>query len=112
VTERTLPLEALYTGYRKNVMAPDELLVRIEVPAPTAHEYSRAYKISKRFDCDISALCAGIAMDLDGDTVRQRAPGLRRHGRHPAPRRPGRSRPAGRAVERRQRARRHGRAGR
>ena len=26
----------------------------------------RAYKISKRFDCDISALCAGFALTLDG----------------------------------------------
>ena len=27
----------------------------------------RAYKISKRFDCDISAVCAGLAIELDGD---------------------------------------------
>ena len=32
--ERALPLEALYTGYRQNVMAADELLVRIVVPKP------------------------------------------------------------------------------
>ena len=70
VTERTLPLEALYTGYRKNVMAPDELLVRIEVPAPTAHEYSRAYKISKRFDDDISAVCLVVNLELDGGVVK------------------------------------------
>jgi xanthine dehydrogenase small subunit len=25
----------------------------------------RAYKISKRFDCDISAVCAGLAVELD-----------------------------------------------
>ena len=30
----------------------------------------RAYKISKRFDCDISALCAGFALELDGDIVK------------------------------------------
>ena len=29
----------------------------------------RGYKVSKRFDCDISALCAGMAIELDGDTV-------------------------------------------
>ena len=28
----------------------------------------RAYKISKRFDCDISAVCAGLAIALDGGT--------------------------------------------
>ncbi|MFZ3126202.1 MAG: xanthine dehydrogenase small subunit, partial [Acidovorax sp.] len=55
--ERQLALEDLYTGYRQNVMAPDELLVRILVPRPTPHEQLRAYKISKRFDDDISAVC-------------------------------------------------------
>ncbi len=29
----------------------------------------RAYKISKRFDCDISAVCAGLAIELDGDGI-------------------------------------------
>ena len=32
----------------------------------------RAYKISKRFDCDISALCAGFAIELDGDDGQRR----------------------------------------
>jgi xanthine dehydrogenase small subunit len=27
----------------------------------------RAYKISKRFDCDISAVCAGLAIELDAN---------------------------------------------
>ena len=30
----------------------------------------RAYKISKRFDCDISALCAGFSIELDGEIVK------------------------------------------
>jgi xanthine dehydrogenase small subunit len=30
----------------------------------------RAYKISKRFDCDISALCAGFSIELDGGVVK------------------------------------------
>jgi xanthine dehydrogenase small subunit len=29
----------------------------------------RAFKISKRFDCDISALCGGFALTLDGERV-------------------------------------------
>jgi xanthine dehydrogenase small subunit len=31
---RELPLEDLYTGYRQNVMAPDEVLAWIKVPLP------------------------------------------------------------------------------
>jgi hypothetical protein len=42
----------------------------------------RAYKLSKRFDCDISAVCAGFAIELDGGRVRERALRVRRHGGH------------------------------
>jgi xanthine dehydrogenase small subunit len=68
---RTLALEDLYTGYRQNVMAPDELLVRIVVPRPGVTEVLRAYKISKRFDDDISAVCLAIHLDIEGDVVRR-----------------------------------------
>jgi xanthine dehydrogenase small subunit len=68
--EREMPLEDLYTGYRQNVMAPDELLVRIVVPRPGVTEALRAYKISKRFDDDISAVCLVLNLDIDAGTVR------------------------------------------
>lgn len=69
--ERALPLESLYTGYRQNVMAPDELLVRIVVPKPSATEQLKAYKISKRFDDDISAVCLVLNLDIAGGTVQR-----------------------------------------
>ncbi|PIF16700.1 MULTISPECIES: xanthine dehydrogenase small subunit [unclassified Acidovorax] len=69
--ERQLPLEDLYTGYRQNVMAADELLVRIVVPRPSAQEQLRAYKISKRFDDDISAVCLVLNLDIAGGTVQR-----------------------------------------
>ncbi|HCE94735.1 MAG: xanthine dehydrogenase small subunit [Burkholderiales bacterium GWA2_64_37] len=69
--ERQLPLEDLYTGYRQNVMAADELLVRTLVPRPTPQEQLRAYKISKRFDDDISAVCLVLNLDIVDGTVRR-----------------------------------------
>lgn len=69
--ERQLPLEDLYTGYRQNVMAADELLVRIVVPRPSAQEQLRAYKISKRFDDDISAVCLVLNLDIVDGTVQR-----------------------------------------
>ena len=69
--ERTLALEDLYTGYRQNVMAPDELLVRVVVPRPGVSEALRAYKISKRFDDDISAVCLVISLDIEANQVRR-----------------------------------------
>ena len=66
---RDIPLEALYTGYRQNVMAPDELLAWIKVPLPVRDddagtEFLRVYKISKRFDDDISAVCLAVRLQL------------------------------------------------
>lgn len=69
--ERALPLEALYTGYRQNVMAADELLVRIVVPKPAPSEQLKAYKISKRFDDDISAVCLVLNLDTADGTVQR-----------------------------------------
>lgn len=66
---REMPLEHLYTGYRKNVIAPDEVLAWIKVPKPATHELLKAYKISKRYDDDISAVCLVVNLALDGGKV-------------------------------------------
>jgi xanthine dehydrogenase small subunit len=68
--ERTLPLEKLYTGYRKNVMAADEVLAFIRVPKAQASELMRVYKISKRFDDDISAVCLALRLEIVDEVVR------------------------------------------
>jgi len=52
----------------QNVLAPGEFVQAIEVPlGRRARADVRAYKISKRFDCDISAVCAGLAIERDAD---------------------------------------------
>jgi xanthine dehydrogenase small subunit len=77
---REMPLEDFYTGYRKNVLAPDEVLAWIKVPRPqtalapslsssASGEFLRAYKISKRFDDDISAVCLVVNLSLDQGRV-------------------------------------------
>ncbi len=49
----------------QNVLAPGEFVQAIEVPLERPRASVRAYKISKRFDCDISAVCAGLAIERD-----------------------------------------------
>jgi xanthine dehydrogenase small subunit len=61
---REMPLERFYSGYRKNLLAPDEVVGWIKVPRPGEGEFLRAYKISKRYDDDISAVCLVIAARL------------------------------------------------
>ena len=73
--QRELPLEALYTGYRKNVMAADEVLAFIQVPQPKTGETLKVYKISKRYDDDISAVCLAIKLHVEGGVVQQASMG-------------------------------------
>jgi xanthine dehydrogenase small subunit len=70
--EREMPLEDFYTGYRQNLLAADEVLAFVKVPLPTASSQTsllRAYKISKRYDDDISAVCLVLNLTLEGGVV-------------------------------------------
>ena len=68
--QRRMVLEDFYLDYMLNALQPGEFVEAIEVPR-AEHSALRAYKLSKRFDCDISALAAGLALTLDGHTVRE-----------------------------------------
>ena len=68
--ERTLALEDFYTGYRQNLLAADEIVARLLVPLPKAGEFLRVYKISKRYDDDISAVCLAVNLHLEDGRVR------------------------------------------
>jgi xanthine dehydrogenase small subunit len=67
--QRELALEDFYVGYRKNVLAADEVLAWIKVPKSTPGEFSRAYKISKRFEDDISAVCLALQLQIEDGHV-------------------------------------------
>ncbi len=69
ISHREMPLEKLYTGYRQNVMASDEVLAWIKVPLPTQLELMRIYKVSKRFEDDISAVCLSVRLHVDKGLV-------------------------------------------
>jgi xanthine dehydrogenase small subunit len=71
IVSRELPLESFYTGYRKNQLAADELLAWIKVPLPTSTEKFKAYKISKRQDDDISAVCLAMNLQVQDGLITQ-----------------------------------------
>ena len=62
---RTLPLDAFYLAYQKTALAAGEFVAAIRVPRPAANLRFRTYKVSKRYDQDISAVCAAFAIRLD-----------------------------------------------
>jgi xanthine dehydrogenase small subunit len=72
--EREMPLEDLYLAYQKKDMAEHEFVVGLKVPTRSGMRRNlqfRTYKLSKRFDSDISAVCAAFSFIADGDTIRE-----------------------------------------
>ena len=69
-TERRLPLADFYVDYMVNRLEAGEFVQAIEVPLSAQAGALRAYKISKRFDSDISAVFGAFRLVLDGDLVR------------------------------------------
>jgi len=73
--ERTLALEDFYLDYMKKDLQPGEFVRAVRVPLPREqaafHTAFRTYKLAKRFDQDISAVCAAFAFTLDGGVVQQ-----------------------------------------
>jgi xanthine dehydrogenase small subunit len=67
--ERTLALEDFYLGYQLKDLRPGEFVQGVRVPLARANLAFRTYKLAKRFDQDISAVCAAFAFTLDDGVV-------------------------------------------
>jgi xanthine dehydrogenase small subunit len=70
VGARSLPIEDFITGYRATALATAEIIERISIPLPSPDVRFATYKISKRFDQDISTVIAAFRLATDGDRVR------------------------------------------
>ena len=66
---RTLPLEDFFLDYGRQDRAPGEILTRIFVPRLGPGAHFRAFKISKRFDQDISALLGAFRLEVEDGRV-------------------------------------------
>jgi xanthine dehydrogenase small subunit len=62
---REMPLEDFYIAYGKQDRLPGEFVERVFVPKPRPGAMFRVYKISKRFDQDISALCGAFLVETN-----------------------------------------------
>ncbi len=61
---RELPLEDFYLAYQKTARRPGEFVSRIRIPRRPPDLVLRAWKISKRYDQDISSVFACFALRL------------------------------------------------
>jgi xanthine dehydrogenase small subunit len=62
--ERELALEDFYLGYQQKDLRPTEIVAAIRIPLPRTGKIFRTYKLAKRFDQDISAVCAAFSAQL------------------------------------------------
>ena len=67
---RSLPVEDFITGYRATALGPNEIIERIAIPIPARDIRFATYKISKRFDQDISTVVAAFRLGPQGERVR------------------------------------------
>jgi xanthine dehydrogenase small subunit len=67
---RELPLEDLYLGYQETALRAGEFVEHVAVPLRAPGLNLAAYKVSKRFDQDISAVCGAFALAIDAGVIR------------------------------------------
>ena len=67
---RRIAVEDFFIDYGKQDRQPTEFVESIAIPKPAAKQLFRMFKISKRFDQDISAVCGAFALEIDDNVVR------------------------------------------
>ncbi|MGC3892216.1 xanthine dehydrogenase small subunit [Pseudomonas urmiensis] len=67
--QRTLALEDYFIDYRITARQDSEFIEKIIVPRASNDWTFRAYKVSKRLDDDISAVCAAFNLSIDNGQV-------------------------------------------
>ncbi len=71
--ERSVPLSAFYTGLRRTVMRPDEMLTAITFPALSSNERGIFIKLGLRRAQAISVINVAVLLNFDGELVSQAA---------------------------------------
>ncbi|MEM9050250.1 MAG: xanthine dehydrogenase small subunit [Pseudomonadota bacterium] len=66
---REMPLETFFLDYGRQDRAPDEIVESVFIPAQ--QDRLRCYKISKRFDQDISAVCGAFYLPVENGLIAQ-----------------------------------------
>src|SRR5262249_33660820 len=66
---RRIPLENLYLGYQKKDLRPGEFITQVIVPQRNPACLFASYKLAKRIDQDISAVCAGFPVELSAGRI-------------------------------------------
>ena len=68
--KKILPLKNFFLGYRKTKLKKGEFIYSIKIPIYKNNVF-KAYKISKRFDDDISSLCASFNLEIVNKKIKK-----------------------------------------
>lgn len=66
---RTVALKEFYLGYKHTVLRPNEWIQTIHIPLLSDQQILKVYKVSKRMEDDISAVCMAICLHLENGKV-------------------------------------------
>lgn len=67
--QRDVPLHRFFRGYRETVLADDEIIRSIIVPARESATHLAMYKVSRRIDQDISSVSLGLRLTVSPGPV-------------------------------------------
>ena len=68
-TKKSMKLQDFFVGYRKTRLKKKEFISSIKIPI-YAKNIFKAYKISKRFDDDISSVCASFNFEIQNKKIK------------------------------------------
>lgn len=66
---RTLPIDTFFKAYRKTALRPDEFIRSVSIPEQPEASHLKVYKVSKRIEDDISAVCLACSISLQNGRV-------------------------------------------
>ena len=64
-------IKNFFTGYRKNILKKDEIILSIEIPYPNKKNKIFSWKLSKRYDQDISTISLAINIQTQKNLIKE-----------------------------------------
>ena len=64
-------IKNFFTGYRKNILKKDEIILSIEIPYPNKKNKIFSWKLSKRYDQDISTVSLAINIQTQKNLIKE-----------------------------------------
>ena len=67
--QRVCDLEDYFISYGKQDLRAGECVAEVRLPVPAENQLFATYKVSKRFEQDISAVCGAFAVQIEDSTI-------------------------------------------